>query len=228
MAKQFRGEIIEEMENGGYMHGRRLMCALLSNGFGGRDMSRLADNLLFTFPSVTAVLEADYPSLMTVEGMTRRTALYILALGEVKKKTGEPLARIKDSGELIAHARRALKDKDCEFAELYLVDRDGAVLNFYRFTSRLKTRVFMNAQEFINKIIAGKPYGFYVLHNHISDRPDPSAMDDKFTARLLVVCGESGVRFLDHCVVAGENSFSYRGSGRMDKLKSLVSRYPEE
>lgn len=221
MDNGFRKELIEQMENGTYMGGRRLLRALLANGFSGKDMPALADELLFTFPSVKAVLEADYASLMTVDGMTRPVALYLLAAGNLKKKTEAPLGRIKDIRALIAHAQGRLKDKDCEYAELYLVDRDGRVSGFYRFTSRLKTRVFMDAQDFISKIASGSPYGFYVLHNHVGKSPAPSDLDDGFTARLLSVYRGGGAVFLDHCIIAGKNWFSYRESGRMQKLRGL-------
>lgn len=227
MDKGFRKELIEEIGGGGYMNGRSLLCALLANGFSGKDMSALADNLLFTFPSVAAVLEADYPSLMTVEGMTRPVALYILAIGELRKKLEEPLTHISGISELIAHAQNRLKGKDCEYVELYLVGKDGGVVKFYRFTSRLKTRVFMDAQDFISKITAERPYGFYVLHNHIGNSPSPSDLDDVFTARLLSVCPKGGTVFLDHCIIAGKNWFSYRESGRMKQLRILSDPNPK-
>ncbi len=210
------------------MDGRSVMRTLLSNGYAGKDMSELADNLLFTFPSVNAVLEADYASLMTVKGMTRAVAIYILTLRDIKNKIQAPLVRIRDSKELIEHAQRVLSEKDCEYAELYLVDKDGKVLNYYSFTSGLKRRVNMDAQDFISKISLQEAYGFYVLHNHTGSSPRPSEFDDLFTARLLSVCPVSGKKFLDHCIVAGKKWFSYRESGKFKELGERTSRKFEQ
>jgi len=222
--KGFRNKIIEQLEEGRYMSGRDLLCALLTNAFPSGDFSELCDELLFTFPSVNAVLSADYASLMTVNGMTRRVALYILAVQNTKGHSKSPIDKISNSAELIKKAQSRLKERDCEFAELYLVDREGGVIKYYRFTSGLKSKVYMDAQDFITKIYATDAYGFYVLHNHTGNSPRPSERDDIFTARLLALGAHGGKVFLDHCIVAGNNGFSYRDSGRLKELSSLTSR----
>ncbi|MGN1061162.1 MAG: JAB domain-containing protein [Candidatus Coproplasma sp.] len=217
MDKDFRKDCIEKF-NGGYLYDREVLNVLLSNAFTGMDTVALSDELLYVFPSVSAVLEADYAALMAVSGMTKPVAEYLVALGKAQKLCVQPLTFIGDSDGLIKYGITRCRGADCEEAELYCVNKSGRVIARYVYKSNHMKKVELNFRTVAADITASGASGFYLLHNHVYGAVFPSDSDDVFTAKLLAVFSQGGVRFLDHCIVGEREGFSYLKSGRFNLL----------
>jgi len=55
--------------------------------------------------------------------------------------------------------------------------------------------------------------GVIIFHNHPSGEPSPSQDDVTLTRRFKEACELVGLLFLDHVIVAGAKSFSFRDAG---------------
>lgn len=214
----YRARLVEGLSGDNRIYESDVLNALLTNAYSGRDMSELTNALLSRFPSVHAIVSADLGELMSVEGMTRTVALYLITVGKLANRTNSELSYIDSASALTDAVGDRLRTYDNEIAELYFVDQSGKVLQQRTYTSDLAYRVSMDLQEVIAGITTERAYGFYVVHNHVYSKAVPSADDDCFTARLLAVSG-GAIKFMDHCIVGtGGSVFSYRESGRMDSL----------
>ncbi|MGN0807168.1 MAG: JAB domain-containing protein [Candidatus Coproplasma sp.] len=216
MEKDFRKDCIEKFNNG-YVYDSEVLSVLLANAFSWLDADALVGELLHCFPSVAAVLEADYSALMVVKGMNRQVAEYIVALGKVKMGF-KPLTEISDSAKLIEYGIANCKGGDCEEAELFCVNRSGKVIAHYSYKSDHMKKVELNFRVVAADISASGASGFYLLHNHVYGSVLPSEQDDIFTLKLLSVFSEGNIKFIDHCIVGAREGYSYLKSGRLKLL----------
>lgn len=221
MDKHFRKDCIAKFESG-YVYDREVLTILLANAFSGLDAEKLVDNLLYSFPSVAAVLEADFAALMAVYGMTAQVAEYIVAVGKAKRFSFQPLTSISDSRQLIEYGIAWCRGSDCEETELYCVNRGGKVLAHYVYKSNHMKKVELNFRTVAADITSSGASSFYLLHNHVYGAVFPSEQDDVFTAKLLSVFSDGGIKFIDHCIVNAREGYSYSESGRLQLLKERM------
>ncbi|MGN1103748.1 MAG: JAB domain-containing protein [Candidatus Coproplasma sp.] len=221
MDKDFRKDCIERFENG-YVYDREVLTILLSNAFPALDAGGIVDSLLYSLPSVYAVLEADLATLMAVHKMTRQVAEYIVALGKAKRISLQPLTAISDSRQLIEYGMDKYRGSDCEETELFCVNRGGKVIAHYTYGSDQMKKVELNFRTVAADITSVSASGFYLLHNHVYGSVQPSEQDDIFTLKLLSVFSEGDIKLIDHCIVGEREGFSYLNSGRLKLLKERL------
>ena len=221
MEKDFRKDCIAKFESG-YIYDREVLTILLSNAFSGTDTEKMVDTLLYTFPSVAAVLEADFAALTVVKGMTRQVAEYLVALGKAQRLFVKPPTTICNSDQLIEYGIAKYRGTDCEEAELYCVNKNSRVIGRYCYKSNKMKRVELNFRIIAADISASGASGFYLLHNHVYGSVQPSEQDDVFTAKLLSVFSEGDIKFIDHCIVGTQEGYSYLNSGRLQLLRNRI------
>lgn len=230
MEKGLRKNIIKKFDEG-YLYDRETLYSLLLNGFPGYDVMPVVDELLSVFPSVNAVLHADYLKLTAVKGVTDRIAQYIVTLHKAQELFVQPPTSIVDSDELIEYGIKKSRGMDCEEAELFCVNKAGKVVAFFRYRSKLMKKVDVRYPDVAADIAASGASGFYFLHNHVYGAIRPSEADDVFTAKLIAFSASGGATFYDHCIVGERDGFSYRNSGRITALEKELehrSRLREE
>lgn len=215
----YRKSFIDRLSSGARITERERMQIILSNGYGGRDMEKLAQRLMERFPSVTAVLGADYIDLVTVEGMTEHIALYLKALYRLKEREARDGLKISDKEEFFSVVSKRFYGRDNEFAELYLVGRGGKIKNLLCYTSDNVARVNIPQQKIVADIALSAPLKVYCAHNHICESLKPSPDDDRFTLLLVSICKLYSIKFCDHAIINCYGKiFSYRDSGRLDEI----------
>lgn len=221
MDKEFRKDCIDRFENG-YVYDSEVLKILLSNAFSGIDAEGLVNNLLYTFPSAAAVLDADVASLKVVHGMTGQVAEYIVALGKTIKYSTQPPTRINDSKQLIEYGIAKCRGNDCEETELYCVNKSGKVVAHRVYKSDRMKKVELDFRTVASDVTSSGASGFYLMHNHVYGTVLPSEQDDIFTLKLLSVFSEGDIKLIDHCIVGTQEGYSYLNSGRLQLLKNRL------
>ena len=223
MAQSYRREFLERLQSGGELDDSGLLNIILSNAYGGRDMSSVAGALLERFPGVSAILEAGYEEIMTVEGVSESVAAYLKSLGLARKLFDRGDLYITDTEQCFAVAAERFGGAENENLDIYFVNKSGRVTDIKRYTSELPDKVEVSAGTLLSVISASGAYGLYLAHNHINTGANPSAADNKVTAKLLTACDICGINFYDHCIVSSNGDrFSYKESGLLEKLKSRI------
>lgn len=220
MEKTYREEYIRRLTGGGALYDRELLAIMLSNAFGGKDMSAVADKLLGRFPSVKAILRAQLAEIKAVEGVSERVALYIYTVGRLEKYNPQvSVDEIKDIDSFAAIMTALFCDCDSENAYFYLVNRRGKVVAKKSFTSARADTVIIPTEEFLQFLSADKCVGLYFAHNHVLGSCHPSSADDEMTLRIYKLCGMRGVKFFDHIICDGHGGiFSYAKENRLSLL----------
>lgn len=220
----FRQEIIAELNKNERLYDAELLNLMLSNAFAGKDTSAIAKKLTSYFPSIGAIFNADAEEISAVSGVPKRVAEYLKVVSVVYKHMHSRPVKIAHNDEFIQTVKERLTGRDCEYVELYFLNRNGAVLDVKSYTSHSSNSVNVAVTDLLAAISSSDASKIYCAHNHVTGSPEPSAADDATTLKLLSACNICKISFCDHCIVnsAGE-VYSYMKSGKLallqDKLK---------
>ena len=220
----FRQEFIDKLDSDDRLFECDVLNMLLSNAYGGRDMSVVAGRLLARFPSIRAMAAADYNQLKAVDGVTDGIALYLMSLNRLLTASEDGERVIKNSDDCLKLALSHFGDRDSECAEFIFINRAYKVIEVKQFGSSLTDRVNVPLKSIMAMISVSKAYGLYFVHNHVNFPPLPSKTDDMSTAKIALACDACGIKFLDH-IILGENdkSYSYKAEGRIEEVKTKYS-----
>ena len=223
MAQGYRREFLERLSSGEELSESELLNIILSNAYGGKDMSAVAAALLERFPGVSAILDAGYDEIKTVEGVSESVAAYLKSLDRARKlfKSGD--VYVTSTKQCFEVAAERFRGKENENVELYFVNKSGKVTKIKTYTSELPDKVEVSSGVILLEISLSGAYGLYVAHNHINSRANPSKSDNDVTIKLLSACDMCKITFFDHCIVSSNGErFSYAESGMLEKLKYQI------
>lgn len=68
-------------------------------------------------------------------------------------------------------------------------------------------------REIFRPCVASAAYAFILMHNHPSGIVSPSEADRRLTTRLNECAGIMAIRLLDHVIVGGDQSYSFKEHG---------------
>ncbi|MDR1971747.1 MAG: DNA repair protein RadC [Treponema sp.] len=201
-----------------------LLAVLLNTGIRGKNVTALAGELLELLDH-----EKDIPSvrdLQALSGMGVGKACAVAAMLEFgRRRWGAAGARIRQPQDIYTLLRHHADRKQERFLCLSL---NGAheVLALRIVSIGLVNRTIVHPREVFADPIIDRAAAVIVAHNHPSGQLKPSPEDDEITARLKAAADLLGLHFLDHLIFTESAWYSYRESGRMDKLPSLAFSPP--
>ena len=187
-----------------------------------KDTNPLAHKLLRTFGSLKNVLSADAEVLKSVDGVGEKTCLAIRLYAALAERLAGDQTRGKEKfiyikmKERLAEEFGALEE---EVFSLYLLDEKSFILSKASFACGLKDEVFIDPKELAQSIIVARPKRAVAIHNHLSGNPSPSKKDDETTEKLYKLLALHGVELSDHVIVAGNRTYSYYYSDRLEEIK---------
>lgn len=90
------------------------------------------------------------------------------------------------------------------FVPLYA---DGKLGELCLVEKGVRTHVNVDPAELFARILALRPRGFYLAHNHPSGNPNPSVHDLNLTQKVKKASEPLGIQMLGHWIVAGPNQY---------------------
>lgn len=188
-----------------------LLALLLRTGVRGRDALALARDLLARYPG-EALARAGWGELSRVPGVGASRAAALLAALELAErlKPGPCLQPVLDSPRRVLDQVAGLRGKKVEhFAALY-VDARHRLLAQETVSVGTLTASLVHPREVFAPALAHRAAAAFVVHNHPSGDPAPSAEDREVTRRLSRAGALLGVELLDHLVVADGGFYSFK------------------
>ena len=137
-------------------------------------------------------------------------------------KKQEPLINYEITRKYLIDSFRPLNEEN--FLALYL-DKRRNVQFRRKFSSHSPHMVSIDLSELQKGLARQKPYSVIIAHNHLSGSPLPSVFDDETTEKLTAILRLNNVILDDHIIVAGNQTYSYRQAGKLEKYKRNLSLY---
>jgi DNA repair protein RadC len=194
-----------------------LLAILLNTGIKGKNVSELSRDLLGLLEKSKETPSVQELSLLP--GMGQSKACTIAAMLELGRRRWSAIGSdVRNPADVFSLVRHNADRKQERFISLSL---NGAheVLAVRVVTIGLVNRTIVHPREVFADLIQDRAAAFAVAHNHPSGQLSPSPEDDEITERLFMASNILGLHFLDHLIFSEKSWWSYRQSGRMEKIK---------
>ncbi len=187
-----------------------------------KDTNPLAHKLIKFFGDLNGVFSATQTQLMSVDGVGKKVAAFIVAISEIfkrmenKKEKQISFSNPQQTKEYLFGIFEGLSHE--KFMMLFL-DARFKLLAKVEFTDNQRDKVSAEIPEVVSAINIYKPTYAIMAHNHTSGSALPSNEDHFATKKLNLICELHDVNLIDHIIISFNNSFSYKGENLIDNIK---------
>ncbi|MBQ7886983.1 MAG: DNA repair protein RadC [Clostridia bacterium] len=176
------------------------------------DVNPLAHELITTFGSLSAVLDADESELLRVKGMGKSAALLLTMMPQLMRRY-----QLSSLGERPVIVK--LKDAKAYLAPLFIgageehiymicLDQAGHVLHRSLLHTGTVDQVTLHPRTVVQTALRHNAHAVILAHNHPSGIAEPSQADLDITKRISTALYMIGIRLVDHLIFAGAGAFS--------------------
>ena len=191
-----------------------------------KNVNELAHRILDNFGSLKGCFSADYSALMTIEGVGHKTASFLVTLGEIFHRMEEDKHQLPTIFSYDS-CKQVLIDSFKPFTEekfvAFYLNKSGEIILRKIFSSHSDNMVNIDMSELLKGTLVKKPHSVVICHNHLSGNSKPSYSDDKATEKIYISLKLNNITLNDHIIVAGDKTFSYRASDRLEKIIKSVN-----
>ena len=187
--------------------------------------NEIAHRLIKTFGSLEKVFTVNKNQLKTVKGIGDRAAEEIMLVGVIAKRLRAEKAqavKLHSFSALKEYLEGQFEDKSVEKLLLILLDKNYKLIAQYDYTDNSRYAVSAEIPELTEIFSLHKPKNVLLAHNHPSGNCVASENDDITTAKVAMICSMHAIKFVDH-VIVGDNIYSYRDSGKLERILSKAN-----
>lgn len=203
-----------------------LLEVLLFYAVPRKDTNPLAHKLLRAFGSLEKVFSATSEELMTVDGVGKSVAAAIRVVGQIiasQEKLKKKRVRLTAPADAKALIKEYLSGKPNETFILVLLNSKMDIITVLEFTDDKMDQVSADIPEISHALSIHRPRYAVIAHNHPSKIIIPSEKDDIATKKVALICSVHGVDITDHLILGGDDVYSYRNGGMMDRIRKEMN-----
>lgn len=193
-----------------------LLAIILRSGGSNNSATSLSRALLNRFQSFKELFNADMKELENFKYIGHAKATSIKALGEISKRyvskglntlDGKNIRTPQDVYSII---HKDTLDKDQEYLFLLTLDSRSNLISKDLISKGLLNETLIHPREIFKKALAKSACSIILVHNHPSNKSDPSDEDIKVTKRIVRVGIEMGIPLIDHLIVTNDGFSSMK------------------
>lgn len=182
-----------------------LLALVLRSGRPGESALALAQRLLADFGGIGRIVMARPEELMAYPGVGAAKAASLVAslhLAIRADRRGPNPVPIKRSEDLVSIAAQELRAATRERVLVFVLDSGHCLKRVVPVSEGSIDRSLFPIREIINAVLRHDGRAFAVAHNHPGGDSTPTSHDRKATETMKGAAEATGLRFLDHLVVA--------------------------
>lgn len=221
MHEGHRERLIKKLLSGNELYEHELIEILLFYSIPRKNVNEIAHNIVDKFGDMRRIFCANPEEYTQIKGIGERTAKYFVTLGKcmqfcmnTNSDMPQEFSYRRCKGTLISMFESFMEEN---FIAFYL-NAANKIISRKIFSSHSDNHAEVDIGELIKGAFFSYPRTAVVCHNHLSGDPTPSAADDRATKQMVLALALHNVMLTDHIIVAGDQTFSYRKSNRLDGL----------
>lgn len=196
-----------------------LVAVFLRTGVKGKSAVDLGRELLDRLGGLSGLCRADKKTACAAPGVGEAKYALLQAVMEMARRTlnedmqaGDAL----DSPDAVrAYLRLLLHDKEYEVFCCVFLDAQNRVLAVEELFRGTLTQTSVYPREIVKRALFHNAGALILAHNHPSGVAEPSQADRQLTRHLAEALALVDIRVLDHFIVAGAASLSFREAGQL-------------
>ena len=196
-----------------------LLALIIGSGVKGHSAIEISKSLLKTFISLPELSSASLNALQKTKGLSRITALKLVACFEIHKRLISPkyLEHETIQNTLQIYDRfKYLENYDHEVFVLLMLNRKREIIRElckYRGTAQ---SINFDFKEIILDLLDSKCHYFVLIHNHPDGANKPSENDVISTFIIKEKAEEFGIKILDHVIIYKNGYYSFNENHHFD------------
>ncbi len=214
-----RKRLREKFLNSGLsgFHDYEIIELLLTLGTPRKDCKQIAKELLKTFYSIDAVLDAPIEKLMQIKGVGPSNVFGLKlsqAVSEIyQERKLENSFKLDSSESIYNYLKEKIGREEKEhFIILFFDTQNKLIVN--RVSVGILNASLVHPREVFNKAISCNASHVVVAHNHPSGEHSPSEEDIIITKRLVEAGKIIGITLVDHIIISKNGYTSLRAKER--------------
>ena len=196
-----------------------LVAVFLRTGMVGKSAVDLGRELLDLFGGLGGLCRADKKSACAAPGVGEAKFALLQAVMEMARRTMEEDIKAGDalnSPEAVRdYLRLILRGKEYEVFCCVFLDAQNRVIAVEELFRGTLTQTSVYPREIIKRALFHNAGALILAHNHPSGVAESSQADRELTRRLAEALALVDIRVLDHFIVAGASSLSFKESGQI-------------
>lgn len=191
--------------------------ALLSL-IGNKNPDATAAKLYETFGSLSGIVTAQPEALRkaTTPATADKIAAILPIIRGIMYAQANETERINDRRALETYCKSLLYGKRIEEFYIVAVNAQCKVLGAKRIATGSLSEVAAYPRLIVEAALNMNAHSIFLSHNHPGGTCAPSAEDIASTLQIKKALGMLGIMVLDHCIVAGNNTYSMVAHGDID------------
>ena len=193
-----------------------------------KDVNPLAHELVKTFGSFGAVLEADIEDLKQIKGISDVTACFLTSLPKIfnfyEKEKNNKVGKICNYLETYEYGQKLFKGKTCE--EVYLISllATNKIVGVDKISEGTCNESNCSIRKITDCMSRRKVANIILLHNHPNGLAEPSEEDKKVTKALVYALAITGSHLIDHMIICDNSYYSFKQDHLIDDCYLEISK----
>ena len=196
-----------------------LVAVFLRTGMVGKSAVDLGRELLERFGGLSGLCRADKKSACAAPGVGEAKYALLQAVMEMARRTLDEDMKAGDALDspdaVRAYLRLILHGKEYEVFCCVFLDAQNRVIAVEELFRGTLTQTSVYPREIIKRALFHNAGALILAHNHPSGVAESSPADRQLTRRLAEALALVDIRVLDHFIVAGASSLSFKESGQI-------------
>ena len=186
-----------------------------------RDTNELSHRLINRFGFYDAVLNADYHSLLEVDGIGENAASLIAFMTgffrKYEQETASQNCYLLDNEHRQKYVRSLFIGKTREEFYLVCLNSQCRLLRTQLLAKGSLDDIFVFPRRVLEEALLRETKYVILAHNHPGGKLNPSAKDFDITYELINTLDRASIIVIDHLIVAGNQCFSFLENGLIEK-----------
>ena len=196
-----------------------LVAVFLRTGVKGKSAVDLGRELLDRFGGLGGLCRADKKSACAAPGVGEAKYALLQAVMEMARRTLAEDMKVGDALDspdaVRAYLRLLLRDKEYEVFCCVFLDAQNRVIAVEELFRGTLTQTSVYPREIIKRALFHNAGALILAHNHPSGVAESSPADRQLTRHLAEALALVDIRVLDHFIVAGASSLSFKEAGQL-------------
>ncbi|MCR4597928.1 MAG: DNA repair protein RadC [Acetatifactor sp.] len=155
--------------------------------------------------------------LKKIKGIGEVKAVKLKSLTELAMRFSRAKAEqgmnLRDPESIARYFMEKLRHRKTENLYLLCVDSKCQVISEKKISEGSVNRTLISPREIFIEALRVEAVNMFLVHNHPSGDPTPSAMDEEVTKTVARLGVEMCIPLLDHVIIGDNNYYSFRQAG---------------
>ncbi len=189
-----------------------LLTLIIGSGVKGCSALDISRNLLGTYLSLSSLANTNFSSLEEHFGLSKNTALRLLATFEFHNRLNSPFYQHHysiNSAEDIYMRYRYLENYSQEVLAIVMFNRKRVIIKEKILYKGTNENVNISVKEIYTELIMSRCSSYALIHNHPDGISEPSEDDIFFTNLIEETCNNLNIKLYDHIIIYPGGYYSF-------------------